>query len=100
MLTAGGARLLDFGLAMAALSFWLLTRPAPEALAIRLTADLPETARCTGAPTPGRAVALSPDGRWIAFFTATGELRKVPEEGGPAVTLVRGLLNGQWAFGA
>jgi Tol biopolymer transport system component len=42
---------------------------------------------------------FSPDGEWIAFFTIAGELKKVSRNGGPAVTLVRGLPNGQWGFG-
>lgn len=42
---------------------------------------------------------FSPDGKWLAFFTISGELKKLSLDGGPAVTLVRGLLNGQWGFG-
>jgi serine/threonine-protein kinase len=42
---------------------------------------------------------FSPDGKWVAFFTTAGELKKVPLEGGPPVTVARGLLNGQWTFG-
>ncbi len=43
---------------------------------------------------------FSPDGRWLAFSTIAGELKKLPlDGGGPPVTLVRNLLNGQWVFG-
>ena len=41
---------------------------------------------------------FSPDGRSVAFF-AGSELKKVPLDGGPPVTLVRGLSNTQWGFG-
>jgi serine/threonine protein kinase/Tol biopolymer transport system component len=47
----------------------------------------------------GRQPFFSPDGQWVAFFTIGGELKKVPLAGGPAVTIARGLLNGQWTFG-
>ena len=54
-------------------------------------------------PIPGtegaRQPFFSPDGKWVAFFTLAGELKKVPVEGGPSVTIARGLLNGQWTFG-
>jgi len=42
---------------------------------------------------------FSPDGKWVAFFTLAGELKKVPLDGGPPVTIARGLLNGRWTFG-
>jgi eukaryotic-like serine/threonine-protein kinase len=42
---------------------------------------------------------FSPDGQWIAFFTNAGELKRVSRDGGPAVTLVKGLSNPQWGFG-
>jgi serine/threonine protein kinase/Tol biopolymer transport system component len=54
-------------------------------------------------PIPGsegaRQPFFSPDGKWVAFFTVAGELKKVPLDGGPPVTITRGLLNGQWTFG-
>jgi len=54
-------------------------------------------------PIPGTEGAhqpfFSPDGKWIAFFTIAGELKRAPLDGGPAVTIARGLLNGQWTFG-
>lgn len=43
---------------------------------------------------------FSPDGQSLAFFTVAGELKRVALSGGPPTTLVRGLQNGQWAFGA
>jgi serine/threonine-protein kinase len=43
---------------------------------------------------------FSPDGRSVAFFTLAGELRRMPLDGGPAVTIARGLFNPQWSFGA
>ena len=42
---------------------------------------------------------FSPDGKWLAFFTAGGELRKVSTDGGRPVTLARGLPNSQRGFG-
>jgi serine/threonine protein kinase len=42
---------------------------------------------------------FSPDGKSIAFFVPGGDLRKVPLDGGPAVTIARGLPNPQWTFG-
>jgi eukaryotic-like serine/threonine-protein kinase len=54
-------------------------------------------------PIPGTEGAYQPffsaDGQWVAFFTIRGELKKVSLDGGPPVTLARGLQNGQWAFG-
>jgi len=43
---------------------------------------------------------FSPDGQSVAFFTGAGELKRVALTGGPPTTLVRGLQNGQWSFGA
>jgi serine/threonine-protein kinase len=42
---------------------------------------------------------FSPDGRWIAYFALGGELRKVPLDGGPPVTIARDVPNPQWNFG-
>ncbi|HEY7027217.1 MAG TPA: protein kinase [Gemmatimonadales bacterium] len=35
----------------------------------------------------GFSPTFSPDGKWIAFFAADGRLRKIPVEGGGAITL-------------
>jgi serine/threonine-protein kinase len=35
----------------------------------------------------GLSPFFSPDGRWVGFVTATGRLKKVPVEGGAAITL-------------
>jgi len=43
----------------------------------------------TESPTSVQAPAFSPDGQWIAFAT-DGEIRKVPREGGTALTLAEG----------
>src|SRR5688572_7938197 len=52
---------------------------------------------------PGTADArtpfFSPDGRWVGFFTTTGELRKVSLSGGNAVTVAKGVTSSNWAFG-
>jgi serine/threonine-protein kinase len=54
-------------------------------------------------PIPGTEGAFqpffSPDGRWVAYSTLAGELKKVSIDGGPPVTLAQGFLNGQWVFG-
>jgi serine/threonine protein kinase/Tol biopolymer transport system component len=59
--------------------------------------------RLSGEPIPGTEGAaqpfFSPDGRSLAFFTFAGELKKVALDGSPAVTLARGMQNGQWGFG-
>ena len=53
---------------------------------------------------PGTAGAVnpffSPDGQWVAFFTNTGELKKVSLSGGNPLTLLDKINGGQWAFGA
>ncbi len=54
--------------------------------------DLPGT---TGARQP----FFSPDGQWVAFFTATGELRKITLAGGSPITLAEKINGSQWAFG-
>jgi eukaryotic-like serine/threonine-protein kinase len=54
--------------------------------------DLPGT---TGASQP----FFSPDGQWVAFFTATGELRKISLAGGSPITLAEKINGSQWAFG-
>jgi hypothetical protein len=43
--------------------------------------------------TGARDPFISPDGRWVGFFTGDGELKKVPIGGGPAVSLCR--ISGQ-----
>ncbi len=43
---------------------------------------------------------FSPDGNWIAFFTASGELRKVSIEGGQAIVLARNIDFASWGFGS
>jgi serine/threonine-protein kinase len=52
---------------------------------------------------PGTAGAsnpfFSPDGQWVAFFTNTGELKKVSLAGGNSLTLIEKLNGSQWAFG-
>ncbi|MDP1932069.1 MAG: hypothetical protein Q8L60_11480 [Gammaproteobacteria bacterium] len=53
---------------------------------------LPET---LGAAQP----FFSPDGQSVAFFTHTGELKKIALGGGVPVTLVEGLPGGAWSFG-
>jgi serine/threonine-protein kinase len=42
---------------------------------------------------------FSPDGRWLAFFTTTGELRKVALAGGSPLTLLEKLNGSMWGFG-
>ena len=37
----------------------------------------------------GSSPFFSPDGQWVGFWAAAGELRKVPLSGGPAVTLCK-----------
>ena len=53
---------------------------------------------------PGTADArqpfFSPDGRWVAFFTPTGELKKVSLDGGNPLTLVEKINGGEWSFGS
>jgi len=39
---------------------------------------------------------LSPDGRWVAYQTATGEVEVVPSRGGPARTICRECGIGDW----
>jgi Tol biopolymer transport system component len=54
--------------------------------------DLPGTA-------DARQPFFSPDGKWVAFFTATGELRKTSLAGGTPITLAGKINGSQWAFG-
>ncbi|HVT48419.1 MAG TPA: protein kinase [Vicinamibacterales bacterium] len=42
---------------------------------------------------------FSPDGQWVAFFTNTGDLRKVSLAGGSAITLASKINGSQWSFG-
>jgi Tol biopolymer transport system component len=39
---------------------------------------------------------LSPDGRWVAYQTLTGDVEIVPSRGGPARTICRGCGIGDW----
>jgi serine/threonine-protein kinase len=82
---------------------------APDGSAIVFTDSTPEgrilmrkTRDATEAsPIPGTdggiAPFYSPDGKWVAFLTLNGQLRKVPATGGGAVTLVES--NTASAFG-
>jgi serine/threonine-protein kinase len=54
--------------------------------------DLPGTA---GARQP----FFSPDGQWVAFFTVTGELKKISLAGGSPITLAEKINGSQWTFG-
>jgi serine/threonine-protein kinase len=70
------------------------------------TIQLLRKRRHEGAPSPlagteaGMSPFFSPDGRWIAYFTTDGRLRKVPVEGGGSITLTddaqQGYLAGAW----
>jgi Tol biopolymer transport system component len=42
---------------------------------------------------------FSPDGRWVGFFTGTGELRKVSLAGGSPLTLATKINGSEWSFG-
>jgi serine/threonine-protein kinase len=53
---------------------------------MRKTRDATEASPIPGTEG-GIAPFYSPDGKWIAFLTLTGQLRKVPADGGGAVTL-------------
>ncbi len=46
----------------------------------------------------GSSPFFSPDGQWVGFWAAEGELRKVPLSGGPAVTLCKAaaLFGASW----
>ena len=63
-----------------------------RSLSTRDVRDLPNT---VGARQP----FFSPDGRWIAFTTGRGELKKLALAGGNPLTLAEGIENGQWTFG-
>jgi len=56
------------------------------------TRDLPGTAG-------GRQAFFSPDGRWVAFFTGTGELKKLSLAGGNPITVAEKINGSQAAFG-
>ena len=43
---------------------------------------------------------FSPDGNWVAFFTESGELKKLRLDGGSPVTIAAGIPNSRWAFGS
>ena len=54
--------------------------------------DLPGT-------SGGTQPFFSPDGKWVAFFTGTGALKKLSLSGGNPITLVEGLNGSRWRFG-
>jgi eukaryotic-like serine/threonine-protein kinase len=60
------------------------TSGAPGDLAVRALGEL--DARPLTSATSARSPFISPDGRWIAFFSGT-DLKKVSMTGGPPVTL-------------
>ena len=64
-----------------------------RSLATLAVRDLPGT-------TDARQPFFSPDGQWIAFFTGTGDLKKVSLDGGNPVTLLSKINASTWAFGA
>ena len=66
-----------------------LTLRSLPTLAVR---DLPGT-------IDPRQPFFSPDGQWVAFFTSTGELKKVPLTGGNPIMLVENINGSRWAFG-
>ena len=43
---------------------------------------------------------FSPDGNWVAFFTRSGELKKLRFDGGSPATIARGIPNSSWTFGS
>ena len=69
-----GARLVWASLAGTGLSVRELNEAEPRAL--------------PGTPG-GRSPTFSPDGKWVAYFAGTAELRKVAIAGGPAVPLAK-----------
>ncbi len=72
-------------------------RPSRGQLYIRSLRDLKVR------PIPGTEGGVqpffSPDGKWVAFFTFTGELKKVSLAGGSPVTLADNLNASRWMFG-
>lgn len=64
-----------------------------RALGSREVRDLPATA-------DANQPFFSPDGKWIAFFTNGGDLKKIAVGGGNPVTLIERINGGQWGFGA
>jgi len=68
---------------------WQLQLRSLATLGVR---DLPGT---SGATQP----FFSPDGRWVAFFTGTGELEKVSLSGGNPIPLAEGLNGSRWGAG-
>ncbi len=63
-----------------------------RSLATLAVRDVPGT---EGAAQP----FFSPDGRWVGFFTVSGELKKVSLAGGDPVTLLTKISSSQWGFG-
>ena len=49
----------------------------------------------------GRNPFFSPDGRWLAFFTDDGQLKRVAlDSTGPPVTLLESVPEAEWSFGS
>ncbi|MCZ6662641.1 MAG: protein kinase, partial [Actinobacteria bacterium] len=72
---------------------------SPRLLYVRSLDDL--GLRAIAGTEGARNPFFSPDGRYVAFFTGDGDLKKVETRGNvPPLTLVRGIPNGQWAFGS
>lgn len=63
-----------------------------RSLAGRTVRDLPGTERAN-------QPFFSPDGRWVGFFTGSGELKKVSLDGGNPLTLVEGINGSTWTVG-
>jgi Tol biopolymer transport system component len=138
------ALIVVFGIGTLGFLLQLYRKPSPVLPVTRLSATLPREQLYNGISSPGRGLAISPDGRtlayvsgspqprrqiyirsldrptpqpgagtegavqpffspdgkWLAFFTIAGELKKLSlDQGSVPVTLVKGLLNGQWCFG-
>jgi serine/threonine-protein kinase len=80
--TPGGRALVFAGARDNRLHLYVRPIDAPEARELPNTED-------------ARALAISPDGRWVAFWAASpgapGVIKKVPLAGGPAMTLASGV---------
>jgi Tol biopolymer transport system component len=67
-------------------------------LAVREIASL-EAREIPGSTDGGFQPFFSPDSRWIAFFTQSGQLKKAQLSGGAAVEIADGIDGGVWATG-